>query len=109
MIVSTLALLASDPSRIEDVARADLPALIGEAARLHALLTARLLAAPIVETPVASSNGSDLLTVAEVAEQLAVSTRWVYRHADELPFTRKLSNGALRFDARGLERWKDRR
>lgn len=110
MTNSTLAILAADPSRIEDVARAELPALIGEAARLHALLQAQLLSVPAVEKPVASSNGSGpLLKATEAAERLNVSTRWVYRHADELPFTKRLTNGTLRFDERGLKRWQERR
>jgi excisionase family DNA binding protein len=50
-----------------------------------------------------------LLTVGEVAERLGVSNRWVYRNADRLPFTRRLTSGTLRFSERGLERWKETR
>lgn len=50
-----------------------------------------------------------LLTVKEAAERLGVDRRWIYRRADTLPFTRKLSPGTLRFSERALERWKEGR
>ena len=55
--------------------------------------------------PTVESKGDHLLTVDEVAESLAVERTWVYRHADDLPFTRKLSAGTLRFSSSGLRRW----
>lgn len=58
--------------------------------------------------PPKRDNGGpdDLLRVREAAERLNVSRRWLYDHADKLPFTKRLTTGALRFSARGLERWK---
>ena len=106
-----LATLATDPSRIDDVQAAELPTLIGEAEALRARLWARMQAtsAPAPPAP-AQRNGKDrLLTSDEAAELLGVSRRWVYRKADELPFTRRLSGGTLRFSERGLERWKETR
>lgn len=51
-----------------------------------------------------------LLMPEEAASRLSVSVRWLYRHAGNLPFTRKLSRKVLRFDEAGLERWlKDQR
>src|SRR5437879_10181756 len=46
-----------------------------------------------------------LLTVREAAKRLGVSKRYVYGHADEYPFTRRLGPKTLRFSERGLERW----
>jgi predicted DNA-binding transcriptional regulator AlpA len=46
-----------------------------------------------------------LLTVHELAAALSVDERWIYRRADGLPFTRRLSDRTLRFSQRGLERW----
>jgi hypothetical protein len=46
-----------------------------------------------------------LLTPEEAAGRLSVTVRWLYRHAGQLPFTRKLSRKVLRFEAAGLERW----
>lgn len=108
-----LGTLASDPSRIADVSPDALPALIGEAEALRARLWARLQAvsAPVAPAPASNGNGGPerLLTAQQAAERLGVSKRWVYRRADSLPFTRRLSEGTLRFSERGLERWKESR
>ena len=55
--------------------------------------------------PVIESHEDHLLTVDDAAGVLAVERTWMYRHADELPFTRKLSAGTLRFSSNGLHRW----
>jgi len=47
----------------------------------------------------------DLLTVEEAAAALRVSPRWLYRHAKQLPFARKLSPKVLRFSRSGMARW----
>lgn len=108
-----LATLAADPSRVGDVARDELPALIGEVEALKAALWARLQAAPgPAPTPTSqgkTSGPDELLTADQAAQRLGVSKRWVYRKADTLPFTRRLDTGTLRFSARGLERWKESR
>ena len=108
-----LATLAADPERIANVPPDTLPALIGEAEALRARLWARLQAssAPQAPTPASGGNGKadHLLTAQETAERLGVSARWVYRKADELPFTRRIGEGTLRFSERGMERWKESR
>lgn len=63
-------------------------------------------AAPVVAAaPVPDS----LLTIQEAAARLGVTPRWLYRHANTLPFMRRLSRRALRVSKAGLERWVDRR
>jgi predicted DNA-binding transcriptional regulator AlpA len=53
-----------------------------------------------------SPHGSSrLLDVEEAAARLSVSADWVYRHAKQLPFTRRVGRRALRFDPDGLVRW----
>ncbi len=47
-----------------------------------------------------------LLTPEEAAAALRVTPRWLYRHAQRLPFTRRLSRKALRFSEAGLRRWR---
>ena len=49
--------------------------------------------------------GLGLLTPQQAADRLGVSVRWLYRHAKSLPFVRRLSRRALRFDPAGLRRW----
>lgn len=46
-----------------------------------------------------------LLTVTDAAELLAVSKKYLYEHADDFPFTRRLGPKTLRFSAQGIERW----
>lgn len=111
--MTDLPTLARDLDRIGDVPASDLPRLIGEAEALRAALWSRLQAASVpapVETPRNGTGGPDaLLTVQEAADLLGVSKRWVYRKADDLPFTRRLSGGTLRFSRKGLDRWKESR
>ena len=109
-IRAQLATLASDPDRVEGVNADDLPDLIGAAEQLRAALWARLQrlsAEHSTPTPGPAHNGGPdrLLTADEAAERLGVDRRWIYRHADDLPFARKLSAGTLRFSEKGLQRW----
>lgn len=48
-----------------------------------------------------------LLTGEEAASLLNVNVRWMYRHANKLPFTKRLSRRNLRFSKVGLLRWRD--
>jgi predicted DNA-binding transcriptional regulator AlpA len=59
--------------------------------------------------PTPSPAPDEMLTAEEAGRRLGMSRRWAYEHADELPFTRRLPGGALRFSSRGLERWKESR
>ena len=61
--------------------------------------------AGLPEKPTGESHEDHLLTVDEAAGVLAVERTWLYRHADTLPFTRKLSPGTLRFSSNGLQQW----
>ncbi len=60
---------------------------------------------PIQTDPSDAQGQPGLLTPAQAAERLGVSIRWLYRHANSLPFVRRLTRRALRFDSKGLERW----
>ena len=50
-----------------------------------------------------------LLTIQDAAALLGVTSRWLYRRANTLPFMRRLSRRALRVSQAGLERWMERR
>lgn len=108
--LATLATLVADPERVEAVAPGDVPALLGQLEAVRARLWQRLQAAgapAAAAAPAPGGNGKPdrLLTADEAASRLGVSRRWMYRHADTLPFTRRLDRGTLRFSERGLERW----
>ncbi len=62
-----------------------------------------------VDAPASAPAPERLLTAAEAAARLGVAPRWLYRHARELPFTRRLGPKTLRFSERGLQRHLDRR
>jgi len=74
---------------------------------LGALLLRGLAGAAVSPvTPPATDGGVDRLLLVEVAAtRLGVTPAWLYRHAKELPFTRKVGGRTLRFSERGLERW----
>lgn len=67
-----------------------------------------LLREVLREEMVANGRGAEkdrLLMPKETAQILGESVRWLYRHADRLPFTRRLSRKSLRFSEIGLRRW----
>ena len=66
--------------------------------------------APTSRTSVPSGDGTPdrLLSAADVAETLGVSSRFVYAHAPRWPFTRHLGR-SVRFSANGLAVWLTRR
>ncbi len=56
-------------------------------------------------TPRRAQEPEKLLTAQQVAETLNVTSRWVYEHADSLPFMRRIGSRSLRFSSRGLEKY----
>jgi predicted DNA-binding transcriptional regulator AlpA len=79
-----------------------IPAAIGELERIKAQLYARL-SAPTAATPT-SGDADHLLTAEDVHRQTQLSMRWLYRHADTLPFTRRIGRKVL-FSSAGLAKW----
>jgi len=78
----------------------DLPAVLGELERMRASVLLRLTA-PRTNGP----SEDRLLTLDQAAERLASTPDWLRRHAINLPFTVRLSQGQLRFSAKALDRW----
>lgn len=108
MSPDALATLLTDPARADALPREELPELLGQVERLRAALWVRLtVPATNGSTPKSEARAEDdmLLTATAVAEILNVDDRYVYRHADSWPFTRRLSRGTLRFSHAGLRRW----
>ena len=95
-----------DPSTATAVTAEQAAALLRELAGIQMLLVARL--ATNTEGPVspqARAPEDRLLTPQEAAARLGVTVRWFYRHADNLPFTRRLSPRTLRFSEGGIARY----
>jgi len=100
--------------------RAKLESRAIEAEALHAT-------APLADTlrwvlgQLDASNGSaangnghkgesvQLVTVQEAAERLNVPPRWIYRHADSLPFVRRLGPKTMRCEVDGMAKWAAKR
>jgi len=77
--------------------------LAGLVSRLSAELTARLLTAS--PSPAGPPAPEWALTAAEAARKLGKSRRWLFEHAAELPFIRRVSRKTLVADEAGLKRW----
>ena len=65
-------------------------------------LAARLVVGATTER--GAPPGDRLLTVEQAAAKLADKVDWLYRHADQLPFTVRQGR-LLRFSERGIEEW----
>src|SRR5262245_26438399 len=106
--VPTLVELARNPGRVADMPLPAVPPLLAQVAALQAALVARLARAPIEAAElvrVQAVESERLLAPPDAAALLGVTVSWLYRHADRLPFSRRLSRKALRFSELGLRRW----
>lgn len=111
----SLAELAADPDRLENLPDEELPEVLAALERLRARVWARLNRPPEPNGDGGRRRGGGggredrLLDVETVADRLDVTERYVYDHADDWPFTRRLSRQKLRFSERGLYRWLETR
>jgi predicted DNA-binding transcriptional regulator AlpA len=96
--------LLRDPTHVAHVPLQAIPALLCQLAGLQSALLARLLTD---STPpsIQAADPDGLLDVAETAQRLGTSKDWLYRHADQLPFTVRLGPRQLRFSAHGLAQY----
>ena len=96
------AALAALEASVPELAPADVPAVVVRLAALLGVAGARLA--------VGSGNGGTevtdrLLTTREVAERMAVSPAYVYRHAEALPFFARRVGRKVLFSEARLARW----
>lgn len=101
----TLADLARDPSTLDGLPAEAIPALVGEAASLHARLLARLMASGQDGKP---DSPERLLSVDEAARMLQVSKSWLYKRTARLPFVVKVGSRVCYSEA-GIRAWIRRR
>ena len=85
---------------VREVSPEDLPALLGELEQIRYTAIARLgePTLPALREP------GRLLPVEEAAHRLSISTDYLYRHADDYPFTRRIG-GRLLFSSIGLDQF----
>jgi hypothetical protein len=88
--------LEAEPTKIlGDALRAEIKDIVREALREER----------VENTNTSGTEKDTLLTAKETAALIGVNVRWMYRHADKLPFTRRLNRKTLRFSKNGLDRW----
>ena len=99
--------LFQDHDRLAALPLEQIPSILARVAAIQSVLTARLLAIPTgsATSEPKSATTDQLLTAEDAAVILRVTPRWLYRHANRLPFTRRLSRKCLRFSEAGLRRW----
>lgn len=107
-----LAELAADPERLDNLPDDELPEVLAALRELEARVWLRMRRPPERGSngePAKASDDDKMLNVQEAADILGVDERYVYDHADDWPFTRRLSPRKLRFSRAGLFRWLETR
>ncbi len=85
-------------SAVREVPTEDLPTLLGELEQVRYTAIARL-SGPASPSPRESDR---LVPVEEAAHRLGISTDYLYRHAQDYPFTRRLGSRLL-FSSAGID------
>ena len=82
-----------------------LPALAMEIAAIQGAMAARMASVPVRNG--GDSDSDEMVNAKEAARRTGMSQRLLYKKAKagELPFARRVSARAVRFSARGIERW----
>lgn len=110
MDARALAELAADPERLDSLPDEELPEVLAVLRELEARVWMRLS-----RPPEPTGNGAEpptedrMLKVEDAAEILGVTEDWLYDHADDLPFARKLGPRTRRFSRAGMYRWLETR
>ena len=100
-----LAALIDNPARAVEVPADAIPSVLEEVGTQEARLgTVKAILAARLAAP-GTANGPDrLLTAQEVHERTTFSVDWLYRHANALPFARRVGRKVL-FSEAGLAKW----
>lgn len=98
--------LLVDPRRATELSLEQAAACLHQVTALQLVLVGRVAEASAVPAESERLDPPDrMLNAREVADRLGVTVRWLYRHANGLPFTRRLSGRTLRFSAAGVARF----
>jgi predicted DNA-binding transcriptional regulator AlpA len=106
-VIPSLDQLAAEPGRAEGMSTQEARALFARCTVVQAALLPLLLSGidGADSVPGDSSKDDRLLTPAEAATLMGVKLQWLYRHASQYKFARRLSRKCLRFSEEGLRRW----
>jgi len=105
--LAALRALLADPQRVGQIPADEAAALMANLAAAQWALASRLRLPAAEASNQLLDEPDRLLSPTETAERLGVTARWLYRHAHQLPFTRRLSRKVLRFSEAGLRRYLD--
>lgn len=97
--------LLANPALVAAMPRDDAISVFAELASLQATLASHLCRVPNRISVPEASVSDRLLTPEQAVGILGVTVRWLYRHADQLPFTRRLSRKTLRFSEVGIRKY----
>jgi hypothetical protein len=97
--------LIANPLRVNELPRDEQRKLLMQLPPVQTALAAAILVPPEEHTIQTRNEPDEWLTVAQVADILKVTVRWVYEHSKDLPFAVKISHKNLRFSKLGLFRW----
>lgn len=98
-----------EPASAGELDRGQIAVALAKVAAVQASLLDRLAREPVAPQSLGPTTEPDrLLAPDEAAARLGVTVRWLYRHAGQLPFTRRLGRKTLRFSERGLARHLER-
>lgn len=94
--------LIDDPGQVENLSYGQTVDILARIVALQPILIGRLAFLGSDKKEIKSDT---LLNVAEASERLGMSTDWLYRHAKELPFTKRIGPRQLRFSEAGIEKY----
>jgi predicted DNA-binding transcriptional regulator AlpA len=102
-----LEVLLNAPERALDLPPAEAAAMLAQAEGLAAVLRARLAGAGQTGGRSDTTGPDEMLKAEQAARRTGMSERLLYKKAKagELPFACRVSEGCVRFSARGIERW----
>ena len=94
--------LIDDPGQVETLSYGQTVDMLARIGALQPILIGRLAS---LGSDHKESKSDTLLNVEEASERLGVSKDWLYRHAKELPFTKRIGHRQLRFSDMGIEKY----
>ena len=101
-ICLTIEDLIADPENVYTLSPGETMDVLARIVALQPILIGRLAFLGSDKKEIKSDT---LLNLEEASERLCMSTDWLYRHAKELPFTKRIGPRQLRFSEAGIEKY----
>jgi hypothetical protein len=104
--VPSLDEIADDPSRLQELPGRTLATLAARTAAIQAALAQQQI--QLAAEPLRTAPASDrTLDADEIAVELGVDRRWVFRYAKRLPFIKRISRKSLVASESAVKRWRE--